>query len=169
MTMGLINHFKTIWHVDHAGFLIWNGATSSFELFPTGAFDNQIIAANKEIIGRADFLVKTLETERRLFPYGIAVDDELLTLVSRSSPGERATFQKIRRTMRWLGAAVCVPLMLNDDLVGFFVLGPKKNRMIYNDEDKKFLAHVAELVSDTIKGIILSQPVDLTKLSTEPA
>jgi uncharacterized protein YigA (DUF484 family) len=59
--------------------------------------------------------------------------------------------------------------MLNEELIGFIVLGPKKNQAYYNDEDKKFLSHVAEIVSNTIKDIILSQPINLSRLGAEPS
>jgi hypothetical protein len=52
--------------------------------------------------------------------------------------------------MRWLGAAACVPIMAKQDLCGILVLGPKKNQAIYNEEDKKFLSHVAEMISSPI-------------------
>ena len=155
----LIKHLKKIWNVEHAGIALWSSATSKFEMFPAMEFDNQIITSLKEEIKSTDFLIRTLESERRLFRYGIVVDDELTELASRASSGERTTFSKIRRTLRWLGAAVCVPLMVNEQLIGFLILGSKRDKGIYNDEDKKFLSHVADVVSIALKNLIISPSI----------
>lgn len=155
LASGLVGQFQKIWKVDHAGFLIWENTLAKYSLYPRTAFDQQIIVNNNEVIGKNDFLIKTLESERRLFKFGIVVDDELVNLNKKASAGEKATFGKIRRTMRWLGAAACIPLMYSDQLLGFIVLGPKKNRTIYNEEDKKFLSHVSESLSLRIRQLML--------------
>jgi len=155
---GLMEKFKTTWNVDHAGLALWNSSKSGFDLYPISTFKDYFISKFNGEIQTTDFLVRTLESERRLFRYGIIVDDELLTLITRASPGEKTTFHKIRRTMRYMGAAVCVPIMLKDRLMGIIILGPKKNKSLYNDEDKKFLSHVGEIVADTVNSLIISGP-----------
>ena len=75
---------------------------------------------------------------------------------TRSSAGERATFNKILRTMKKLGAAACVPITIGEQLMGFIVLGPKKSGALYNREDKKFLSHVGKLISEQINHLIYS-------------
>ncbi len=151
---GLMARFKAIWNVNHAGLIIWNPARAEYEPVPSVAFNDQIIGNMNDPIRQTDFLVKTLETERRLFQYGIVVQEEVISIGNHATPGERTTLWKIRRTMRWLGAAICVPLMTKDQLRGFIVLGDKKDRASYNAEDKKFLSHIAELVSPTIEKFI---------------
>lgn len=155
ITRGLIDQFKKIWSVQHAGFVLWENSQASFMMYPRNAFEGQVIMGAKEMITQNDFLIKTLESERRLFKFGVVVDDELVALCHRASPGEKMTFEKIRRTMRWIGAAAAVPLMLNNQLIGFMVLGVKKNGLSYNEEDKKFLSHVAEMVALRLKQIII--------------
>lgn len=147
---------KNIWHVEKASFAIWNPKSAIFELYPFSSFSNEIITRMNVSIDRTDFLVKTLETERRLFQYGIIIEDEITALGNRSFIGERTTFWKMRRTMRWLGAAACVPLMVKNQLFGFLILGRKNNHSLYNNEDKKFLSHVAEMLSELIKKRILA-------------
>jgi GAF domain-containing protein len=70
--------------------------------------------------------------------------------------------------MRWLGAAVCVPLMATDQLIGVIILGPKKNKFVYNNEDKKFLSHVAGMVSVTIKNHIVGETFPVSGLAIKP-
>jgi len=158
----LVEKLKEIYGADHAGVLIWNFKTSIYQLLPPEAFINQIINRIHEEINRTDFLVRTLETERRLFWQGVVIEDEITALGTRAFPGERTTFWKIRRTMRWLGAAACVPLMSQDQLVGFIVLGHKKNEVPYNNEDKKFLSHVAEIVTTAIKDLVYETSTSFT-------
>lgn len=155
---GLISNIKNIWNVNHAGIALWNARDSKYELFPSETFLTMEINKFRDNLRQTDFLIKTLESERRLFRYGIVVDEELKALLSRSSPGEKTTFLKIRRTMRWIGAAVCVPLMSERSLMGFIILGPKNNKSMYNDEDKKFLSHVSEMVISEAKHILMDIP-----------
>lgn len=77
-------------------------------------------------------------------------------LGNRAFAGERTTFWKIRRTMRWVGAAACIPLMYQTDIIGFLILGQKKNLGVYTEEDKKFLSHVAEIVSEATRPYVIS-------------
>ena len=153
---GLIDLFKNMWGVDHAGFVFWNQAQAKFQPVPASLFDSQILTSLNESIGRDDFLVKTLESERRLFRFGIVLDDELAALGNRAFPGERTTFLKIRRTLRWLGASVAAPLMLKEQLVGFIVLGPKKNNGAFTAEDRKLLSHVSEKVAGAVSKIMMT-------------
>lgn len=155
----LILNFKNIWGVEHAGLLIWDFHQSSFKLMPEKAFSEQIIMRVDQEIGENDFLVRTLENEKRLFPDGIIVEDEVTNFGASASPGERTTFWKIRRTMRWLGASICVPLLSEAKLIGFIVLGPKRNKSIYNNEDKKFLSHVAENITTAIRSFVFPAAV----------
>lgn len=154
---GIVENFKLAWEVDHAGLALWDSSLSHFELYPKSSFNEQTINHLKVEISSSDFLVKTLETERRLFRYGILLENELYKLISRAMLGERTTFHKIRRSMRYLGAAACVPLMWETHLIGFIILGPKKNAMPYNDEDKKFLSHVGEVVSNSVIRLITNE------------
>lgn len=141
------DRLKSIWGTDHIGFAVWNYQSASFDLFPQMAFAGKSITRLSARLSRTDFLVRTLETERRLFNYGIVVEDELTALGNHSLAGERITFWKIRRTMRWLGASACVPMMKGNDLVGFIVLGHKKNSTTYTSEDKKFLSHLSSMIT----------------------
>ncbi len=159
LTSELVTYLRSIWNVEHAGFVVWDFSMTNFQLYPVEAFATQSIQFNPEPLTKNDFLIRTLESERRLFKYGVVVDDELASLINKASPGEKVTFQKIRRTMRWVGAAACVPLMLGDQLIGFIVLGVKKNHALYNEEDKKFLSHVADKVSLSIKDLFLSDKI----------
>jgi hypothetical protein len=151
---GLTENLKKIYSIEHAGFMLWESKTSTFQQLPKSQFESQTISKYEDSITSNDFLVRTLESERRLFPFGIIVEEEVALLAARSSPGEKTTFSKIRRTLRWLGASVCVPLMSGERLLGFFILGPKKNKTFYNNEDKKFLSHVSEKVSGTIHTLL---------------
>lgn len=155
MTSNLIDNLKKTYDIEHGGIAVWSTNKSIFELYPENSFRNQLIDKMKIDIGTSDFLVKTLESERRLFNYGIVSEDDLATLLIRSSAGEKITFEKIRRTMRWLGATICIPLMHNELLLGFIALGQKKGIIPYNEEDKKFLSHVSEMVSQTIKDMVI--------------
>lgn len=158
ITNRLRENFTTIWNVSHVGFAIKNISTVEFQLFPDNAFQGLPIHKIKERITEGDFLVRTLESERRLFKHGIITRDEIENLIGHSSPGEKTTFSKIRRTMLWLGAAACIPLMGNESISGFIILGPKKDESRYSDEDKKFLSHVAQIVSTTLKKIFSHEP-----------
>lgn len=153
LSTNLIKKLKSIWGVNHAGLILWNFNIASYALFPTKEFENQIITRLQESIKKTDFLVRTLESERRLFWGGVVVEDEINSLINRAFPGEKTTLEKIRRTMRWLGAVICVPLMINNALAGFLVLGRKQNDNLYNMEDKKFLSHLVELISPTINAV----------------
>lgn len=155
-TNNLAERFKTIWNVEHTGFAIWDSKDSAFNLYPSESFSDQIISRLGETITQTDFLVKTLENERRLFPFGIVIDEEVGNLMLRASAGEKITFSKIRRSLRWLGASACVPILTGDQFLGFIILGAKKTKAIYNQEDKKFLSHVAELLSERIR-VLLTQ------------
>jgi len=71
--------------------------------------------------------------------------------------------------MRWVGASICVPLMIKSNLVGFIILGAKKNNTLYNDEDKKFLSHVSERISEAITKIMVEGPgVVSPKMESQP-
>lgn len=165
ITNGLIQQFKKIWNVNHAGLLVWNFSKSQYELFPKEAFHGQIIDRINEKILKGDFLIRTLESERRLFKYGIVVEEELTALGNKTFKGERTTFWKIRRTMRWIGASVCVPLMWGDYLIGLIVLGSKKNNALYNNEDKKFLSHVSLMISEVFNmHLSKNNPVPINTL-----
>jgi hypothetical protein len=155
----LIQHFKSIWKVDHAGFLMWDFKGAQFEFLPHGLYDEKRMAQIKEELGLSNYLIRTLETERRLFKYGIVIDDDVLALTNRSMPGEKMTFKKIHKSMQWLGASVCVPIMDQTRLMGLFVLGQKKNGEIFNEEDQKFLSHISERLSEYFKGRVLDVAV----------
>ncbi len=155
LTNFIAQRLKSIWPVEIAGVAVWNSLRNEFEQYPKNEFEHQIIQSIGRSITPSDFLVRTLESERRLFQYGIISEDELTLLGSRSSPGERITFWKMRRTMRWLGAAICAPIMNGEHLLGFIVLGKKKQGAFFNGEDRKFLAHLSELVAGPTKKLIL--------------
>lgn len=154
ISLGLSSQFKNIWQVTHAGFALWDPTTAQFQLHPKNAFDNNWLLKTGEPIVQSDFLVRTLELEKRLFKHRIVVEEEVVALINLALPGEKATFIRIKNTMQGLGANACVPLLWGDRLVGFIVLGPKKSGAIYNDEDKKFLSHVAEIVTEAMKRIL---------------
>jgi hypothetical protein len=151
LTAGLREHLKAIFAVDHVGFGIWDPKSVEFRLFPLNAFAHEIISKTKSPITQTDFLVKTIETERRLFKYGVVTEEELTAFGDRAHQGEKITFWKIRRTMRWLGASACTPLMDESRLLGFIVLGKKAKNSYYTEEDKKFLSHVCEMVAQAIR------------------
>ncbi|MCG3206396.1 MAG: hypothetical protein KCHDKBKB_03132 [Elusimicrobia bacterium] len=140
------NNLKKLLNISHSGILLWDFNTSRYQYYPEKNFENQIISKIGIPITANDFLVRTLETERRLFKYGIVIEEELTSLGNISGKGERTTFWKIRRTMRWLGAAACVPLIANQALIGFIVLGQKVNNNLFNNEDKKLLSHLATII-----------------------
>lgn len=143
----LISKLKTTWNIQNAGVAVWNYGDSKYELLPKAEFLSCYVNRMKIEIDKRDFLVRTLTTERRLFDYGIVLEDELTVLGTRASAGERTTFWKIRRTMRWIKANACVPLMAKDELIGFIILGRRSNNLNFNIEDKKLLAHIGEMVS----------------------
>ncbi len=145
-TNNLSEKLKQIWHTNHVGLILWNQNKAAFDFLPKNEFRDYIVGKMTENITNSDFLVKTLESERRLFLYGIVTEDEISKLGENASPGQRTTFWKIRRTMRWLGASVCVPLMMDKQLIGFLALG-KKVTGEYNNEDKKFLSHIGEVIA----------------------
>lgn len=151
MVENLCEKLNFIWSVEHTGIAIWDFKNSRYKFLPIESFENQSISRMGEAIVKSDFLVRTLETERRLFSHGIVIQEEVTAHGNRSSPGERTTFWKIRRTMRWLGAAACIPLLWEKELIGFIILGKKRNNTIYNDEDKKFLSHLSEKITGAIK------------------
>ncbi len=147
---------KEIWKVDHAGVVLWDATSSQFKPYPRETFEKIGVQGEDVNLFHSDFLIRTLESERRLFHYGIVLDDEVDMYGTRSSAGERATFNKILRTMKKLGAAACVPITIGEQLMGFIVLGPKKSGALYNREDKKFLSHVGKLISEQINHLIYS-------------
>jgi hypothetical protein len=157
VSTGLIKQFKKIWDIEHAGFAIWDSINASYRLWPNESFQNSPIKKLNETIGKSDYLIKTLESERRLFKFGIVLEEELTAIGSRSFAGERITFWKIRRTMRWIQAEICVPLMFKNQLIGFIALGIKRNKALYNDEDKKFLSHISTLLCDAIMDKYIMQ------------
>lgn len=159
-SLNLSKKLKSIWKVNHAGVVTWDPQSCKFVPHPTSDFSGLAINSKDFSITISDFLIKTLEQERRLFEYGIVVDDEVDILSKRSSPGERATFWKIKRSMRWLGAKVCVPVMSGSQIIGFFVLGNKQSGAIYNREDKKFLSHLSGLTSDLMKNFVFGFQTD---------
>ncbi len=159
LAIKMCDKMKEIWKVEHAGLVLWDQHTSRFMPFPHEAFEKIGLTEADISLPHSDFLIRTLESERRLFQYGIVLDEEVEVFGNRSSAGERATFAKIHQTMKRLGAAACVPITLGDQLMGFIVLGPKKSGALYNREDKKFLSHVGKLISGQINHLIYtSQP-----------
>jgi hypothetical protein len=147
----LATKLMQVYGTDHAGLAVWDYQMSSYRLLPTETFVQKPISRYHETLVKTDFLMRTLETERRLFWHGIVVEDEITELGNRAFPGERTTFWKIRRTMRWLGAHICVPVMIDNDLSAVIVLGRKRTESVYNREDKRFLTHLAELTSNALK------------------
>lgn len=148
----LADIFRSIWNVEHAGVAVWNYGQSCFVPLPAHRFQGLALTRLNESIDRKDFLARTLETERRLFQYGIVSEEELTSLGNKASPGERSTFWKIRRTMRWVAADICVPIMRGTEMSGFLILGRKNSGASFNREDRKFLSHVSEKIA----GVILS-------------
>jgi hypothetical protein len=148
----LAEKLKTIWKVKHAGIMIWNSRDAKFLPLPQSEFQNEVISRIDRPITMGDFLVKTLETERRLFPYGVIFEDEITGLGQRAFPGERLTFWKIRRTMRWLGAAACVPIMSDERMIGFFILGNRNSGRLFNNEDKKVLSHLSQIITQATRN-----------------
>jgi len=159
LAQNITSKLKAIYKVDHAGIVLWFPEESRFEPMPAAEFDTLGIRRLNIPITLGDFLIKTLETERRLFPFGIVLESEVTNLGRRAFAGERITFWKIRRTMHWLGAAACIPLMNKDRLMGFLVLGNKKSGGLYSGEDKKFLSHVSEIVSGATCNLLYGHPV----------
>ena len=158
LSLKVSEKLKGIWGTDHIGFALWNYQSAIFDLLPADAFISKSIKKLSVSLGKTDFLVRTLESERRLFAYGIVVEDELTALGTQSLAGERITFWKIRRSMRWLGAAACVPMMRGTELIGFIVLGHKKNSTTYNSEDKKFLSHLSTMIA----GVFEYEPTSIS-------
>ena len=142
----LTSRLKGIWKIDHAGIALWDSMAGCYTTLPKQQFENQVVARPIKPIQKDDFLIRTLETERRLFKYGIVAEDDLNSLANGASNGERTTLWKIRRTLRWHGAAIAAPLMMANQLNGFIILGSKANSSVYNEDDKKLLSHVAEVV-----------------------
>jgi len=165
----LSQELKKVWRVDHAGIALWSLETGAFSPLPHEAFQDRAIQALGGRIERSDFLTKTLENERRLFKEGVITQDEVTALANRSRLGERATLWKIRRTMRQVGAGLCAPIMDGKNLIGFIILSQKTDRTIFNDEDKKILSRVGELISGDLRNFISSNTKEtgwsLTKLS----
>jgi hypothetical protein len=156
LSLALSEKLKKIWLVDHSGLALWSFDHGSYQFLPDKEFASQIIKKMDLSIGKTDFLVKTLETERRLFSDGVILEDEINLIGEKSFPGEKMTFWKMRRTMRWLGASACIPLMQKKDLLGFIIMGKKKNSGAYNAEDKKFLTHVAEKIAAATNNLIIN-------------
>lgn len=157
LTRQLSEKLKMIWGAGHAGLVVWDYILGRYKLMPEEAFKDQAVVRNKESISPSDFLIRTLESEKRLFKHGVITEEELNVLGDRALPGEKTTFWKIRRTMRWLGANACVPLLAKDQLSGFIVLGTKKNGASYNEEDKKFLSHVAQIVAGALQKTLTEE------------
>lgn len=147
LAIHISQRLQDTWKVDHAGLVVWDAAKSEFIACPTEIFDQQIIGRVRIPITTNDFLIKTLESERRLFNFGVILMEEVRIYGNRAFPGEKITFQKIRRTMRWLGAEACVPIINSNQLIAFMVLGSKKTGKSFNKEDKKILSHIAEMLS----------------------
>jgi hypothetical protein len=154
MVEGVAEKLKEIWHVDRAGIALWNPEVGSFSFLPPGEFEGKAIHDIRQKIDHSDFLVKTLENERRLFKEGVIIQDEVTALANRTATGERATLWKIRRTMRQVGAALCAPIMDGRRLIGFIILSQKNDRTIFNDEDKKILSRVSEMISADLKSYL---------------
>lgn len=163
LTSGLTDQLQKIWGIEHAGTAIWNYRKSAFDFLPPDSFSRNVISTIGRPIDRTDYLVRTLHTERRLFKDGVIYEDELTAFGNTAFPGERITFWKMRRTMRWLGAAVCVPLVPSLDLAGFLILGPKRNSAPYNEEDRKFLAHVATLIEREVNRLVSPENFEFPK------
>jgi len=142
----LTSRLKAIWKIEHAGIALWDSESASYLTLPRQQFQNQVVGHPIKPIQKDDFLIRTLETERRLFKYGIVAEDDLNSLAAGASSGERTTLWKIRRTLRWHGAAIAAPLMMANQLNGFIILGNKTNSSLYNEDDKKLLSHVADVV-----------------------
>jgi len=168
LTKDLSEEMKKIWNISHVGLVLWNQNHTAYNPYPEEEFSNYSISKSSDSITRENYLVKTLETERRIFKHGIVTVDEVNALSQRSSAGPKATLGKIKSTMESLGAHICVPLLSKVHLSGFVVLGPKKNNSLYNNEDKKFLQHVAQLISIAFRELIFGHGTAQGNIKTEP-
>jgi len=157
----LARKLKDILGVQHAGVVLWNYQNAHFSVFPKSAFVEQTITRKKRTIDKADFLVRTLESERRLFWNGVVSEEELIRLGNTSNAGEKMTIWKMRRTMLWLGASLCVPMMHEDSLIGFLILGPKRDQTLYTKEDKKFLCHISQMISSPLRDFVFGKSLSM--------
>ncbi|MFN0117846.1 MAG: histidine kinase N-terminal 7TM domain-containing protein [Elusimicrobiota bacterium] len=149
-------HLKRIWDVNHAGIGVWINQTTKYVFSPSNNFKDLPVNKVGVKIDHNDFLIKTLLTERRLFKEGIIIEEDLTSLGNRSLPGVKTTFWKMRRTMRWLNADLCAPIIFKDDLIGVLVLGKKKKSNLFNEEDRKLIVHISSMIKGKLSRFVYS-------------
>jgi signal transduction histidine kinase len=147
----ILNKIKDTMMVDKLSILIYDEAKHIYSLLVSSGWDE--IEAAKVSLGESSSMVVLLRDNAQPL-----VNEEL----AKKSITSQKYIKEAVRQMDELGAAICIPLMLKNDLSGILALGNKKTGEMYTDEDLSLLSSLANQVALTIEYI---KAVD--KLSSE--
>lgn len=146
----LVSALKEKMRVERCSVLLWEEASGKYTV--KAAIGVEPVTENITF-KPDDYLVRTLATERKLMPLGIIVGEELQSMASGEQPFMQHIFGQMYKQMQLIGADICVPMMLQDRLIGFITLSNKKTGAMFNAEDMKILTNLARESSLTIENI----------------
>lgn len=138
----ILNKIKDTMLVDKLALFVFNEAERTYRALASFELDKEALAKIK--IGENTALAGLLrDTGTPL------VKEELKRIVT--VPAETTDLAVEQLTS--LGAELCVPLMLRDDLTGILTLGNKSTKEMYTDEDLSLLITLTNQVALTIEYI----------------
>lgn len=124
--------------ITHACVFLWDDDTKQFL---NRAVRGTLCLKNGEVIEDDAALIRKLRSGREPLM--------LETIRSHASPGE-----KVLEEMEALGAAVVVPSFVQERLIGFVVLGPKRSKQSYSEGDLDILMTLANQAALAIENCI---------------
>ncbi|MDP3093320.1 MAG: ATP-binding protein [bacterium] len=108
---------------------------------------------------RDDFLTSYLEKTKRALVY-----EELSLVIRDSKMTEKTDLEKLKQNMKRIEASLCLPLLIEDKIIGIIVLGNKISGDSYSKEDLDLLTALSHQASIALQNAKLySQVQDLSK------
>lgn len=138
----IIESIKDAMRLDRAGVLLLNEQTSNYQVQKTIGF----AADNGISLVRNNFLTSHLLKTRQ------PVIFQELESWPENSDSERSEIGKLKFNMKHIEAALCLPLIIRDKLIGIIVLGNKISKDAYTKEDLRLLDSISHQASIAVEN-----------------
>ncbi|MDZ7798145.1 MAG: ATP-binding protein [Patescibacteria group bacterium] len=149
----IVKTIRDTMKLDRTGVLLFDQETHNYQVKSNIGFS----VANGISLVRNNFLTNYLLEKRKPVIY-----QELESL--KSNQGEKSEIGKLKANMKRIEAALCLPLIIKNKLIGIIVLGEKISKDAYTKEDLQLLDSLTNQASIALENARLYQQVqDFTK------
>jgi len=152
----IVKTLKETMKLDRTVVLLRNPETGDYQIQKNIGFKEE----NGISLVKDNFLTQYLERTQRPLVY------EELSLLIRDAKNkeEKEKLENLKRNMKKIEAALCLPLVIENKITGLIVLGNKISRNPYSQQDVELLTNLANQSSIALQNAKLySQVEDLSK------